>query len=123
MEEWKDSRNWALNGIIELLNQPALKPPPPANLIIFCQEVPIKAVEVGDLFVFGVLMNKNGLRHQTGRHPAIPPGRVFFPSRKFYVWMMGQLTHFSQFSLIPPKFRAIGLLEINKCEDAELIFT
>lgn len=24
LEEWKDSRNWALNGIIELLNQPAL---------------------------------------------------------------------------------------------------
>lgn len=58
------------------------KSPPPANLIIFCKEVPIKAVEVGDLFVFGMLMNKNGLGHQTWRDPAIPPGRGFFSLQK-----------------------------------------
>lgn len=78
---WKSGkvdRNGAPNGIIELLNQPTLKPLPPACFVIFCQEVPIKAVEVGDLFVFRVLMNKNGLGDQTGRHPAIPPGRGFF---------------------------------------------
>lgn len=89
-----------------------------------CQEVAMKAVEVGVLCIFWALIEKNGLGHQIGKHPTcvIPFGRVFFLWTVLSRWWISW-PHLCQLLLIPPNFRAIELLKISECEDMKLIFT